>query len=387
MELEQLQEKNKLTRLNRVLREVFDVEFNFKTNPEKLVSIQEATHRRILKLQEHGVEVSDKNYQKLMLISEGISMILEIAPKRKGKKVRVKESQDLDQAEVLLAAKQLADDLQKMAENLASMQVEELMSIRNAMKEEIGIAEADAFNATAEAAISAALESVKMANDQVSTAVLQAQGMAPPTDMDPMAQAPMAGGDMVADMAGMEDEFAGADTASMETDIEGREMKEHAYLSALKMIKEAQVDGKVNSTMLQKAFNVMKLSEDSLDENIFTKAFSELVNYGKKVPTPTKPKSKVKQHTDNEYNANALEDPDLQKQIDDIMPDATIPHDDFGGDLIGQQLRQAKGKRPKNTKSSTKSSIKTIEGPDGEVPSKSALDTAKKWYKDAKNGK
>lgn len=338
MELEQLQEKNKFTKLNRVLREVFDIEFNFKTSPEQLVSIQEATNRRILKLQESGIEVSDRNYQKLMLIAEGISMILEIAPKRKGKKVRVKESQDLDQAEVLLAAKQLADDLQKMAENLASMQVEELMSIRNAMKEEIGMAEADAFNATAEAAISSALEAVKMANDQVSTAVLQAQGMAPPTDMDPMAQAPMPGGDIESDILGMDDEFAGADTASMETDIEGREMKEDAYLNALRMIKEAQSDGKVSSAMLQKAFNVMKLSEHNVDEGLggaLGAAFGKISNMFKK----TKPKKTA--NPDHPSNANALEDPALQKQIDDMMPDTTIPHDDLGGDLIGQQLKHA----------------------------------------------
>jgi hypothetical protein len=321
-----------------VLREVFDIEFNFKTSPEKLVSIQEATTRRISKLQENGIEVSDKNYQKLILIAEGISMILEIAPKRKGKKVRVKESQDLDQAEVLLAAKQLADDLQKMAENLASMQVEELMSIRNAMKEEIGMAEADAFNATAEAAISSALEAVKMANDQVSTAVLQAQGMAPPSDMDPMAQAPNPDLGVEADILGMDDEFAGADTASMETDIEGREMKEDAYLNALRMIKEAQSDGKVSSAMLQKAFNVMKLSEHNVDEGVGSllgAAFGKIGNMFKK----TKPKKTT--NPDHPANANALEDPGLANQLDDIPPNTSIPHDDLGGDLIGQQLKHA----------------------------------------------
>ena len=39
----------------------------------------------------------------------------------------------------------MADDLQKMAENLASMQVEEL-TVTNAMKEEVGVAEAETFS-------------------------------------------------------------------------------------------------------------------------------------------------------------------------------------------------------------------------------------------------
>ena len=78
-----------------------------------------------------------------MLVLEGIKEAMSNKP--------VMES-ELDQAEVLLATKQMADDLQKMAENLASMQVEELMST-NAMKEEVGVAEADASPQSAEMAI------------------------------------------------------------------------------------------------------------------------------------------------------------------------------------------------------------------------------------------
>ena len=68
----------------------------------------------------------------------------------------------------------MADDLQKMAENLASMQVEELMST-NAMKEEVGVAEADEPPQSAEMAIGQALDAVKKANDDVNNAVLVAQ--------------------------------------------------------------------------------------------------------------------------------------------------------------------------------------------------------------------
>lgn len=63
-----------------------------------------------------------------------------------------------------------------MAENLASMQVEDLMSITNAMKEEVGTAEAEAFTMASEAAIGAALAAVKSANSEVTNALLVAQG-------------------------------------------------------------------------------------------------------------------------------------------------------------------------------------------------------------------
>ena len=170
---------------------------------------------------------------------------------------------ELDQAEVLLAAKNMADDLQKMAENLASMQVEELMSITNAMKEEVGTAEADAFNTSAEAAIGSALEAVKTANAQVADAVLVAQGQAPETDMgmDDTSMDMDAGLDDIEGDIEVEpemDDFEGADAASAETDDSGREMKEDAYLQALSMVKEAQADGKVNKEILKQAFAVLK---------------------------------------------------------------------------------------------------------------------------------
>ena len=161
MELKQLNVKN-LNKLDSTLKEVFGMSFDFSAGNAKLEKVKVVTETKIKALRESGVEVNDKQYQKLLLVLEGINTAMENNP--------IMEN-ELDQAEVLLAAKNMADDLQKMAENLASMQVEELMSITNAMKEEVGTAEADAFNTSAEAAIGSALEAVKTANAQVADAV------------------------------------------------------------------------------------------------------------------------------------------------------------------------------------------------------------------------
>ena len=261
MILNDLQEK-KFAKLHRTLSEVFNIDFNFEMPLEKIEKVAKVTESRLEELRSNGVDASNKNFQKLMLIAEGLKLVVtEVAPARKDKKIKIKESANLDQAEVLLAAKQVADDLQKMAENLASMQVEDLMSITNAMKEELGLAEAEAFNAAAEAAIGGALEAVKSANDGVNNALMVAQGQAPADDMamdtgmDPEAPAeePMPDMDVPP-----EDEFGGADAADAMVDDTGREMKEDAYLKALKMVKEAQVEGKVNKDVLKKAFESLK---------------------------------------------------------------------------------------------------------------------------------
>jgi len=253
MELKQLNVKN-LNKLDSTLKEVFGTSFNFGAGNAKLTKVKTVTETKIKSLRESGVEVNNKQYQKLLLILEGINTAMENNP--------IMEN-ELDQAEVLLAAKNMADDLQKMAENLASMQVEELMSITNAMKEEVGTAEADAFNTSAEAAIGSALEAVKTANAQVADAVLVAQGQAPETDMgmDDTSMDMDAGLDDIEGDIEVEpemDDFEGADAASAETDDSGREMKEDAYLQALSMVKEAQANGKVNKEILKQAFAVLK---------------------------------------------------------------------------------------------------------------------------------
>lgn len=249
MELKQLNVKN-LNKLDSTLKEVFGMSFDFAAGNAKLAKVKAVTETKIKALRESGVEVNDKQYQKLLLVLEGINTAMENNP--------IMEN-ELDQAEVLLAAKNMADDLQKMAENLASMQVEELMSITNAMKEEVGTAEADAFNTSAEAAIGSALEAVKTANAQVADAVLVAQGQAPESDMGmDDTSMDMDGGLDDIEVEPEMDDFEGADAASAETDDGGREMKEDAYLQALSMVKEAQADGKVNKEILKQAFAVLK---------------------------------------------------------------------------------------------------------------------------------
>lgn len=266
MVLDQLQER-KLVKIKKALSEVFKLDFNFNANVEKLEDVQSSTKNLITQLDENGVDVTDRYYQKLLLVTEGLKMAIKEAKKQKDNIVKenktIKESDvDLDEAEVLLAAKQMADDLQKMAENLASMQVEDLMSITNAMKEEVGMAEAEAFSATAEVAIGSALEAVKSANDQVNNAVLVAQGGVVQTDMDmDMAVEPEMDMDMDANLDVVDDEFAGADAADITTDETGREFKEDAYVQAIRMVKEAQDQGKVSKELLKKAFAVLSIEK------------------------------------------------------------------------------------------------------------------------------
>ena len=93
MILHDLQE-DKFTKLTKALNEVFDIKFNFNMEHSKLVKIQETTNSRISALRESGVDVSAKDFQKLLLISEGINMVLvDVTQTTQGTKMKIQENQ------------------------------------------------------------------------------------------------------------------------------------------------------------------------------------------------------------------------------------------------------------------------------------------------------
>ena len=174
--------------------------------------------------------------------------------------------QDLDQAELVLAAKDMGDRLQKMAEDLASMQVEDLMPLVAAMKEQMGPEKAGAFESSADTAISGALESVKSAKESHDNAVLALQGEAPPeTDMDMEEPSPEDMGDVEMDIEEPSPEMEIGDEEAMagaEGEPEGREIKAEEsvqFLNKAKNILRAyKTIGKLDETALEEAKSVLK---------------------------------------------------------------------------------------------------------------------------------
>jgi hypothetical protein len=181
-------------------------------------------------------------YNKLGLIQHQLkTYINEVAPTRTdGKKMKAKTESvvmedELEQAEVLLAAQELVDELQGMVEDVAEMQVQKLMPIVDAMKEQVGFEQAEAYNAAADAALGALLDQMKVAKESVENATLAARGQAPaapaPTDMAADPEAP-SDADMDVDID-MGDEFDGDNAAAGEDNAIGRELKGESAISNL----------------------------------------------------------------------------------------------------------------------------------------------------------
>jgi hypothetical protein len=113
------------------------------------------------------------------------------APGIKPTSIKVKdrvlqEDINLDKAQTLLAAQDISDRLQKMAEDAAKMAVDDLMPLVDTMKDQFGLEAATAFNNVVKQQLQTVLDSIIAAKDQTDNAIntMEAGGMpAAPVDI------------------------------------------------------------------------------------------------------------------------------------------------------------------------------------------------------------
>ena len=231
--------QHRVSKLNKILADTFNHEVDLSSmNYESLNRMLTTTNAKLLAIKESDLTYwENPQYNKLGLIQHQIkTYITELAPARSdGKRMKTKESAimeaDLDQAEVLLAAQELVDEMQGMVEDVAEMQVQKLMPIVDAMKQQVGFEVAEAYNNAADGALGALLDQMKQAKEALENATLTARGEQPatpaPTDMgmDDAAMDPEAPMDGAQNMDMDADEFAGDEAVAGEENPIGRELK------------------------------------------------------------------------------------------------------------------------------------------------------------------
>ena len=258
-------------KINSVLANTFGHNINIsEMSTNSLERMLNVTDAKIVQIKESDSAYwENPQYNKLHLISHTLrTYINEVAPGRadgKKMKTKVKEAADLEQAEVLLAAREMVDKVQKMVEDLAEMQVQELMPIVDAMKEQIGFEVADAYNTAAEAALGAFLDQAKAAKEAMENATLAASGeqvAAPmPTDMGMDAELDMdAGDDFGAEPAAAgEENPTGREMKAESIDMmETRALKEKKFLEAKDRVFQMLEAGQISKEQFLEIFNSLK---------------------------------------------------------------------------------------------------------------------------------
>ena len=235
--------KHNVEKLNRVLADSFNHEVDLSSmNMESLKRMLNTTEAKMIAIKESDLQYwENAQYNKLGLIQHQLkTYINEVAPVRSGKTMRTRTNEswlqesDLEQAEVMLAAQELVDEVQKMVENIAEMQVQKLMPIVDAMKEQVGFEQAEAYNSAMDGALGAFLDQAKAAKEIAENATLAARGEAPATPMptDMGMDAPEDDMDVDVDMS---DDFEGDEASAGEENTIGRELKGESAIHSMEM--------------------------------------------------------------------------------------------------------------------------------------------------------
>jgi hypothetical protein len=123
---------------------------------------------------------------------------------------RLREASEVQQAQVVLASQDMVDQVQKMIEQVTSMQFKDLPALVDQIKNEVGINEAGQFNNDANSALGALVQNLQGAKEQLEVALGVVTGQAPQIpgqDMGAEMPAPVEpGAEMPAELPAPEEE-------------------------------------------------------------------------------------------------------------------------------------------------------------------------------------
>jgi hypothetical protein len=111
---------------------------------------------------------------------------------------KLKES-EVQQAQVVLASQDMVDQVQKMIEQVTSMQFKDLPALVDQIKNEVGVDQAQQFNADATAALAGLTQNLQGSKGQLETALGVVTGQAPAVPGADMAPAELPVPDMDAE--------------------------------------------------------------------------------------------------------------------------------------------------------------------------------------------
>jgi hypothetical protein len=99
--------------------------------------------------------------------------------RRPSLKQRLKEASEVQQAQVVLAAQDMVDQVQGMSEDISAMQFKDLPALVDQIKNEVGTDQAMQFNTDATAALAGLLQNLQGAKTQLEAALGVVTGQAP----------------------------------------------------------------------------------------------------------------------------------------------------------------------------------------------------------------
>lgn len=200
-------------RINRWLNKEFGIRIDEQSSTKRLSSARSTLEEHknlIVKKSQFNATHQDKHYMKTVLMLEAVNILLSNNDSIIATPTSLTEQTDeMENAQILLAAQDMVDKLAGMAEDLAELQTKALMPLVDEIKYNVGQQQAQSFNDTAKAQLQSALDAISSVKDAMGDQVLALQGgQLPATDME--APLPELEPEMPAEVPG-EDMMGGAD--------------------------------------------------------------------------------------------------------------------------------------------------------------------------------
>jgi len=225
MKLENFNKELTSQTFNNTLKEKFGYRLNLDKLPldkaqKMLISVNESLDYAVKKSGEKAR--NSKAFAEKKLIAETLNKFVSekksriVLERRRSQLRRKLNEAEAQEAEVLLAAKDMVDRIQKMIEDLGEMQNEQLQPLVDSVRQSMGDETASSFESSMQGAINSAMDAVRNARTEADSASRILTGEEMPAD-------PTMGGDMDAEMGG---DDLGGDMGDMDgaDDEEGPDM-------------------------------------------------------------------------------------------------------------------------------------------------------------------
>jgi hypothetical protein len=224
MEVKDMFNRPRFNKLNRLLETRYNYSFDTPaltvSAAQKMLRLIETKIKTVQ--QSHQIHLAERDpaYCQMLLMRESITTWID---------ERLLTEGELGEAEVILAAKNITDAVQKMVEQAGKIANEQLPALAVAIRDQIGMEQSEAYKNAVGQTINELVTQLSAARDQLDTSVLALTGQSVQTDMAMPAATPAPDGEEVpVPDAGAEpaaDDFAAADAETGGTEPLGRDRR------------------------------------------------------------------------------------------------------------------------------------------------------------------
>ena len=167
---------SKTTMTKKALKEHFEVDFDLsKLDQNKTRTMINKVSGMLKEARKSGTSVqTTPSYLKLVMMEQMLSNHYQ--------DIRVQtsivvENEEVEKSQVILAAQDLVDQIQKMIEQVSKMNAEELPAVVSGISNEIGTTESEAYNQSTSQSLTTLLQSLSTAKSELTTSLGQITGV------------------------------------------------------------------------------------------------------------------------------------------------------------------------------------------------------------------